>query len=74
MPVAGTCSGPYEDLVTVNVVLIDWSKHAGVVFVSRRQPDGEWFARRPEILHDSPAEAPDPRKFRAAVTITLRDP
>jgi effector-binding domain-containing protein len=68
-----TYTGPYDDLITVNAVLIGWSKHAGLVFDSRRQPDGEWFAHRSEILHNSPAGESDPRMLRTTVTIKLED-
>jgi effector-binding domain-containing protein len=66
-----TYTGPYDDLVTVNAVLIGWARHAGLVFDSRRQPDGEWFAHRSEICHIGPAESLD---LRTTVTIKLKDP
>ena len=69
-----TYTGPYDDLITVNGVLIGWARHAGLVFDSRPQPDGEWFAHRSEILHNNPAAEPDPAKLRTTVTIKLREP
>lgn len=69
-----TYTGPYDDLITVNGVLIGWARHAGLVFDSRPQPDGEWFAHRSEIFHNSPAAEPDPARLRTTVTIKLREP
>jgi effector-binding domain-containing protein len=68
-----TYTGHYDDLIIVNGVLIGWARHAGLQFDSRLQPDGEWFAHRSEILHNSPLEEPNPRKLRTTVTIKLRD-
>lgn len=68
-----TYYGPYDDLITVNGVLIGWAHHAGLVFDAREQPDGEWFAHRAEIYHNSPAEEPDPQQWQTTVTIKLRD-
>lgn len=68
-----TYTGPYDDLIVVNAVLIAWARYTGLVFDSRHQADGEWFAHRSEILHNSPAEQPDPHKLRTTVTIKLRD-
>ncbi|MGJ4803641.1 GyrI-like domain-containing protein [Luteimonas sp. SDU82] len=67
-------TGPYDDLVTVNAVLIGWARHAGLVFDSRHQRDGEWFAHRSEICHIGPAEWLDQRELRTTVTIKLKDP
>ena len=67
-------TGPYEDLVIVNAVLIGWARHSGLEFDSRPQPDGEWFAHRSEILHNSPGAGADPASLRTTVTIKLRDP
>jgi len=65
--------GPYDDLITVNAVLIGWSRHAGLAFDSRPQADGEWFAHRAEIYHNSPDEEPDPARLHTTVTIRLQD-
>lgn len=67
-----TYTGPYDDLVTVNAVLIGWARHAGLEFDSRPQPDGEWFAHRSEILHNGLDPDPDPARLRTTVTIKLR--
>jgi effector-binding domain-containing protein len=66
-------TGPYDDLIVINAVLIGWSRHTGLVFDSRHQADGEWFAHRSEILHNSPLEEPDPDRLRTTVTIKLKD-
>lgn len=68
-----TYLGPYDDLIAVNGVLIGWARHAGLEFDSRQQADGEWFAHRSEIYHNSPEEEPDPQKLRTTVTIRLKD-
>ena len=43
--------------------------HAYLQMENLRRPDGESFVRRSEMLHDSPADEPDPRKLRTTVTI-----
>ena len=65
--------GPYDDLITVNGVLIGWAGHVGLIFDSRREDDGEWFANRCEIYHNSPEEQPDPLKLHTTVSIRLKD-
>lgn len=65
--------GPYDDLITVNGVLIGWARHAGLVFDAREVADGEWFANRLEVYHNSPEEEPDPQKWQTTVTIKLKD-
>lgn len=67
-------TGAYDDLLVVNAVLIGWARYAGLVFDSRRRPDGEWFAHRSEICHVSPAGTLDLGHLRTTVTIKLRDP
>lgn len=67
-----TYFGPYDDLITVNAVLIGWARLAGLVFDSRQQADGEWFAHRTEICHNSPEE-PDPQKWQTTVAIKLKE-
>ncbi|AKC87074.1 GyrI-like domain-containing protein [Pseudoxanthomonas suwonensis] len=68
-----TYFGPYDDLIAVNGVLIGWARHAGLAFDSRQQADGEWFAHRSEIYHNSPDEELDSRNLRTTVTIKLKD-
>ncbi|WP_197491917.1 GyrI-like domain-containing protein [Rhizobium bangladeshense] len=68
-----TYFGPYDDLLSVNGVLIGWASHAGLVFDARPQGAGEWFAGRYEIYHNSPAEEPDPQKLKTTVSIKLKD-
>ena len=69
-----TLVGPYDGLLTANEVLIGWARHCSLEFDSRHQPDGEWFAHRSEIYHNSPDEEPDPSRLRTTVTIKLKDP
>lgn len=68
-----TYYGPYDDLITVNGVLIGWARQAGLVFDARVQADGEWFENRSEIYHNSPDEEPDPGKWQTTVSIKLAD-
>jgi effector-binding domain-containing protein len=68
-----TWYGPYDDLVEVNGVLILWSRGAGMIFDSVTKEDGEHFANRTEIYHNSPAEEPDPAKLATTVSIKLKD-
>ncbi len=67
-----TYFGPYDDLVTVNGVLIGWARQAGLSFDARDVADGEWFASRLEIYHNSPEEEPDPQKWQTSVAIKLK--
>ena len=67
-----TYYGPYDDLITVNGVLVGWALHAGHVFDSNLQNDGEWFAGRYEIYHNSPMEEPDPQRLETTVSIKLK--
>jgi effector-binding domain-containing protein len=68
-----TYFGPYDDLMTVNGVLIGWARHAGLDFDARQTPGGEWFANRLEVYHNSPEEEPDPQKWQTTVAIKLKD-
>ena len=68
-----TYFGPYDDLITVNGVLIGWARQSGLVFDARETADGEWFASRLEIYHNSPEEEPDPQKWQTTVAIKLKD-
>ncbi|TYB86062.1 GyrI-like domain-containing protein [Oceaniovalibus sp. ACAM 378] len=68
-----TYFGPYENLLTVNGVLIGWARQAGLIFDSEHNDGGEWFENRLEIYHNSPDEEPDPQKLQTTVTIKLRD-
>lgn len=68
-----TYFGPYDDLLTVNGILIGWARLTGLVFDARETADGEWFANRLEVYHNSPDEEPDPQKWQTTVTIKLKD-
>ena len=65
--------GPYDDLITVNGMLIGWARHVGWTFDARQETHGEWFSNRLEIYHNSPAEEPDPQKLHTTVSIKLKD-
>lgn len=68
-----TYFGPYDDLIAVNGVLIGWARHAGLTFDARKTADGEWFANRLEVYHNSSEEEPDHQKLQTIVTIKLKD-
>ncbi|APH71083.1 GyrI-like domain-containing protein [Aquibium oceanicum] len=68
-----TYLGAYDDLVTVNGVLIAWALRAGLVFDSVRKSDGEHFASRLEIYHNGLEEEADPSNWKTTVSIKLKD-
>jgi effector-binding domain-containing protein len=68
-----TYYGPYDDLITVNGVLIGWARQAGLIFDAREAADGERFENRSEIYHNSPDEEPDPQRWQTTVSIKLKD-
>lgn len=67
-----TYFGPYDDLMTVNGILIAWVSHSGLIFDAQPQGAGEWFAGRYEIYHNSPTEEPDPQRLKTTVSIKLK--
>ena len=68
-----TYLGPYDNLIAVNGMLIDWARNAGWTFDAREEVGGTWFANRLEIYHNSPAEQPDPNQLQTTVSIKLKD-
>lgn len=68
-----THTGPYEALIEVNGVLIDWARQAGHVFDARRVEKGEWFAHRAEIYHTEPEDVAREPPGRTTVSIKLKD-
>ncbi len=67
-----TYFGPYDELVTVNGVLIGWAWQAGLVLDAQEDADGERFASRLEVYHSGPEDEPDPQKWQTTVTIKLK--
>ena len=68
-----TYFGHYDNLMDVNAVLIGWARHTGLRWDSTEEPDGEHFAARLEIYHNSPEEEPDPEKWETTVSIKIAD-
>lgn len=65
--------GHYDNLMQANEVLIAWARLKGIAWDVIQRPDGDHFASRLEIYHNSPAEEPDPEKWQTTVTIKVRD-
>lgn len=65
--------GHYDDLMEVTGLLIGWAKHKGIAWDSTQEADGEHFACRLEIYHNSPEEEPDPQKWHTTLRFKLRD-
>ena len=49
-----TYTGPYDDLIEVNAVLIGWAAHKGIQWDATPSPDGDLFASRVEFYLDGP--------------------
>jgi effector-binding domain-containing protein len=64
-------TGPYENLMDVNAVLIGWARQTGLVWDSVDTADGEKFASRVEFYFDPPTK--DPKTLRTEVAIKIRD-
>lgn len=64
-------TGPYENLMEVNAVLIGWAAHKGIVWDSTETAEGEAFAARVETYFDPPVG--DPNGWRTEVAIRVRD-
>jgi effector-binding domain-containing protein len=68
-----TYLGHYDHLIEANGALIDWARAEGLTFDMETQADGDHFASRVEFYLNSPAEEPDPDKWKTVVAIKLRD-
>lgn len=64
-------TGPYENLMEVNAVLIGWAAHKRLVWDSQATAAGERFAARLETYFDPPVG--DPSTWRTEVAIKLKD-
>jgi len=64
-------TGPYDELMEVNAVLIGWAAHKGIVWDSVSTADGEVFAARVETYLDPPVG--DPSTWRTEVAIKVKD-
>ncbi len=68
-----TYFGHYDDLMEVTAILIGWAKHKGLEWDAETHPDGDHFACRLEIYHNSPDEEPDPAKWETTLAFKLKD-
>lgn len=68
-----TYYGHYDDLMEVTALLIGWAKHKDIAWDSSSEADGEHFAARLEIYHNSPEEEPDPKKWETTLRFKVRD-
>jgi effector-binding domain-containing protein len=68
-----TYFGHYDDLMEVTALLIGWAKHKGIQWDMVERPDGEHFAARLEIYHNSPEEEPDPAKWETTLLFKVKD-
>lgn len=66
-----TYTGPYDDLMEVNAVLIGWAKHKGIDWDVEATANGDRFASRVEFYLDPPIG--DPSTWRTEVAIKLKD-
>ncbi len=68
-----TYFGHYDNLMDVNAILIGWAKQKGIVWDATVGPDGDRFAARMEIYHNSPDEEPDTSRWQTTLMIKVRD-
>ncbi|UJQ94889.1 GyrI-like domain-containing protein [Mariluticola halotolerans] len=68
-----THTGPYDQLMDVNAVLIGWAKETGVIWDAEETDKGDRFVCRLEIYETDPGEEPDPSRWITEVTIRIAD-
>lgn len=66
-------TGPHDNLMDVNAMLVGWAKEKGLQWDSRQTPEGEQFACRLEVLHNKPSTEPDPDKLQTTLLFKLAD-
>jgi effector-binding domain-containing protein len=64
-------TGPYDNLMDVNAIMIGWARQKGLVWDSTETPKGEAFAGRFEFYLDPPIG--DPKTWRTQLAFRLRD-
>jgi hypothetical protein len=57
----------------VNALMIGWAREKGIAWDATDEPDGDHFAARMEIYHNSPDEEPDPEKWETTLRIKVKD-
>ena len=65
--------GHYDNLMDVNALMIGWARQKGIEWDATEHPDGDHFAARMEIYHNSPDEEPDPEKWETTLRIKVKD-
>lgn len=65
-------TGPYDELLDANAVLIGWAKEKGISWDVEETPEGDRFACRLESYIVDPAEESDPQKWVTEVLIRIR--
>ena len=69
-----TYTGPYEQLMDANRVLIEWAKENGIHWDSTQAQDGEHFAARLEVYENNPSTEPAPAKLVTTLLFKIADP
>lgn len=68
-----THTGPYDQLMDANRVLIEWARESGIRWDSSQQKDGEHFAGRLEIYTNNPSIEPNPDKLVTTLLFKIAD-
>jgi len=68
-----TYFGHYDNLMDVNAILIGWAKEKGIAWDATAAADGDRFAARMEIYHNSPDEEPDTSRWQTTLMIKVKD-
>jgi len=68
-----TYTGPYDNLMDANAVLVGWGRERGLVWDVEETFLGDQFGCRLEIYHTDPAAEPDTAKWVTEVLIRLAD-
>lgn len=68
-----TYFGHYDHLMNVNAILIGWAKEINLAWDATESADGDHFAARMEIYHNSPEEEPDTSRWQTTLMIKVKD-
>ena len=68
-----THTGPHDQLVAVNGVLIDWAEEHGIEWDASDTPEGQAFVSRLERYLVDPGDDPDPSKWTTEIAIKVAD-
>lgn len=67
-----TYFGHYDNLMDVNALMIGWAREKGIAWDATPGVDGDHFAARLEIYHNSPDEEPDPSRWETTLLIKVK--